>query len=993
MAFKQGVDDLVLLEDISQEGILKTLKIRYDADLIYTYIGHVLVAVNPYRIIPKLYGPSVIRNYQGRYIYEEAPHVYAIAEDAYRSLLNEGQNQCIIITGESGSGKTETSKLIMQYIAAVTGKTTNVQKVKEQILESNPVLEAFGNAKTVQNNNSSRFGKYFEIQFDYSGDPTGGRITNYLLEKSRVVQQSANERNFHIFYQLLAGANSNEKKEFSLMSADKFHYLNQSGSYTVDGVDDATEFAVTRRAMKTVGMDENEQREIFRLVAAILHLGQLKFAPSGVEGSQISNRDELQIAAQLLGVTSEELEKTLCNRTVTRGAVGVSQRGVSMYLSPLKPDLAAYTRDALSKHIYSRLFDYIVVRINENMYDPQSEFNIGVLDIYGFEIFQKNSFEQLCINYVNEKLQQVFIELTLKSEQEEYVREKIPWEPVQYFNNKPCVDLIERRGGILSILDEESIFPNGTDQSFLQKLNKNCAGDKYYQVADVKQGLKDHFLMTHYAGTVTYNVQNWLDKNTDTLFPDLKVLLQNSKIPFVAKLFPQEVATKQRPPTVSTQFKEQVSGLMNTLMSCHPHYIRCIRPNPNKAPKQFDDNLVRNQIQYLGLLENVRVRRAGYAYRQLYEKFLHRFKILCPDTWPKWNGSAKDGCVKILHHMKIPSSAFATGLTKIFIREPRALFTLEEARLQKLDDVIRLIQRTWRTCRGGAFLKKTEYMSAGIFFGNKERQRMTVYRPFKGDYLGFGRGSTMSQIKKKFGDKRCYFADKLGKLDTKGRKFSGKTMAITNAAIYIIGGIFKRVNLRLPIEDIRSISLSQLADGVFVLHATAQDYVFESEKKTEIVTIISELLKELKQGANLPINFNNNIDVNLGKGGRRVLQFVYDETAPMKAKLKCAGNTITVGIAKGLDKDAGGVRHQRFKDPNADRQRSINRAAAALNKVQGKFQVEAIQNYEAKNARELSFVVGDIINVLQKTNGLMWQGECRGRTGQFPHTHVKILDK
>eukprot|EP00029_Vermamoeba_vermiformis_P011292 TRINITY_DN616_c1_g2_i1.p1 TRINITY_DN616_c1_g2~~TRINITY_DN616_c1_g2_i1.p1 ORF type:complete len:1008 (-),score=401.27 TRINITY_DN616_c1_g2_i1:84-3056(-) len=990
MAQPRGVDDLVLLEDISQEGILKTLKQRYDNDLIYTYIGHVLVAVNPYRVIPNLYGKNVVKNYQGRYIYEEAPHVYAIAEDAYRSLLNEGQNQCIIITGESGSGKTETSKLIMQYIAAVTGKATNVQKVKEQILESNPVLEAFGNAKTVQNNNSSRFGKYFEIQFDYSGDPVGGRITNYLLEKSRVVSQAQGERNFHVFYQLIAGANANEKREFHLGSVESYYYLNQSGSFTVDGVNDAAELETTRRAMTVVGISEAEQHSIFKLVAAVLHLGQLKFEKKG-EGSTVANKDELKVTSDLLGITTEELEKTLCSKTVTRGTSGAASRNVSMYFSPLKPEQAAYTRDALSKHVYSRLFDYIVVRINENIFDPTSEYNIGVLDIYGFEIFQKNSFEQLCINYVNEKLQQIFIELTLKSEQEEYVKEGIPWEPIKYFNNKPCVELIERRGGIFSLLDEESIFPNASDKTLLDKLNKNCASDKHFQVSDVKQG-QNGFTVVHYAGSVNYDVTGFLDKNTDTLFIDLKMMLQQSRDQFLAKLFPPETQSKQRPPTAAIQFKEQVASLVNTLMACHPHYIRCIRPNGVKKPKTFDDALSRNQIQYLGLLENVRVRRAGYAYRQTYDKFLHRFKLLTNETWPKWTGSPKDGSVKIVTHMKIPAASFATGSTKIFIREPRSLFTLEEARSQKLDDILRVIQTTWRTCRGGAFMKKCEGMSAAIFHGKKERQRMSVYRPFKGDYLNLGKSSMALSIKKKFNDSRVYFSDKVSKLDDKGKKLGAKTVLVTNLAIYVVGGLFKKVNARIPFSEIKSISLSTLPDGVFVVHTSSGDHVFEGEKKTEMVTMISELMRDNRNDDHLlQVNFSNTIDYTT-KSGAKKLEFQNDEAAQGKCKIRTAGNITYVSIAKALDKSAGGVRYQRFKDPDAGKQRQINRSNPNINKVQGQHQAEATQNYAAKNAREISFNSGDIINVLQKGTGPMWQGECKGRTGTFPASHVKLLN-
>ena len=614
------LDDLVLLDTISEQRILTVLKNRYSGDSIYTCIGPVLIAINPYRTIPSLYTEAVIRTYRGKKYFEMPPHPYAVTDEAYSALLSHHENQCIIISGESGSGKTETSKIIMQYVSSVSGRGTEVQRVKDRMLSSNPILEGFGNAKTINNNNSSRFGKYMVLHFDYGGDPVGGHVSNYLLEKSRVVGPAVNERNFHVFYQLTAGASQQDRTALYIESPSYYRYLNGTGCLTVDGINDAADWREMSEAFATVGLPDDERREIMRTLSLVLWLGNLTFEETAQEESFPKDQGVVDIIAHLMQISSADVTAGLCVRTITAGT--------EVFKKPCTLKEAEFNRDTMAKALYSRLFDYLVAKINESIQPPAYEGNvIGVLDIFGFEIFQHNSFEQLCINFVNEKLQQIFIELTLKTEQEEYKAEGIPWTDVPYYNNKPVCDLIEGMPGILSLLDD-TCSTNKTDQNFAFAM-----GQLFAQNECVTCGATD-FLVRHYAGEVRYDANGFVVKNKDTLFDDIIMCLQKSPQGFVqyqgwAAL---DVAgrAKKRPPTVSRVFRDQVKALTTALMSCVPHYIRCIKPNMTKQPNTFDTPMIQRQVQYLGLLENVRVRRAGYAYRSTFERFARRYGVLCP---------------------------------------------------------------------------------------------------------------------------------------------------------------------------------------------------------------------------------------------------------------------------------------------------------------------------------------------------------------------------
>uniref|UniRef100_A0A8D0CJM9 Myosin IB n=1 Tax=Scleropages formosus TaxID=113540 RepID=A0A8D0CJM9_SCLFO len=747
--FQRGVGDMVLLEPLSENSFIQNLKNRFDHDEIYTYIGTVVISINPYQSLP-IYTADKVEEYRNRNFYELNPHIYALADEAYRSLRDQDKDQCILITGESGAGKTEASKLVMSYVAAVCGKGQEVNKVKEQLLQSNPVLEAFGNAKTVRNDNSSRFGKYMDIEFDFKGDPLGGVISNYLLEKSRVVKQPRGERNFHIFYQLLSGASDDLLKRLKLeRDVSKYNYLSLD-SAVVSDLDDGANFRIIMDAMKTVCFMDNEVQSVLELVAAVMKLGNIEFKSesrvNGFDESRVEDNNGLythhftviQEICELLGIEQIVLERAFSSRTLE-----AKQEKVSTTLNVAQ---AYYARDALAKNLYSRLFSWLVTRINESIkvHWLFSKKVMGVLDIYGFEIFENNSFEQFIINYCNEKLQQIFIDLTLHEEQEEYIREGIEWKNIEYFNNAVICDLIENNNkGILAMLDDECLRPGTvTDETFLDKLNTVCAGHHHFESRHCtnSQFLTDHtlphncFRIQHYAGKVLYCVEGFVDKNNDLLYRDLSQAMYKARHPLIKLLFPEGDPSKmnlKRPPTAGFQFRASVGTLMKNLQTKNPNYIRCIKPNDKKAARIFTETLVRHQVRYLGLMENVRVRRAGYAFRQLYKPCLERYKMLCQQTWPHWRGPAREGVEMLLNSLQVPKEEFCYGCSKIFIRNPKTLFALEKKRrecLEVLAAVIQKIYRGWKQRKHFLLMKKSQVVVAAWYRRYSQQKKFQKIR-------------------------------------------------------------------------------------------------------------------------------------------------------------------------------------------------------------------------------------------------------------------------
>ncbi|KAG8455714.1 hypothetical protein GDO86_001777 [Hymenochirus boettgeri] len=625
---KVGVQDFVLLDShTSEPAFMDNLRKRFQENLIYTYIGTMLVSVNPYKDL-ELYTQKQMELYQGVNFIELPPHIYAVADNAYRVMCSERNNHFILISGESGSGKTETSKKILQYLAVTCTTTEKLQIIRDRLLLSNPVLEAFGNAKTLRNDNSSRFGKYMDVQFDYKGAPAGGHILSYLIEKSRVVHQNHGERNFHIFYQLLEGGEDHLVRWLGLdRNPQTYSYLIQGECAKVSSICDKSNWKLVRRAFTIIEFTEADIEHLFGIVASVLHLGNIKYEEDTHGHAIIKNGTQMQWISKLLGIPVSILQEALTHKKIEARSEEV--------LSPLNLELAYYARDALAKAIYGRSFNWLVNKINGSLAnkEPPKKTVIGLLDIYGFEVFETNSFEQFCINYCNEKLQQLFISMTLKAEQEEYETEGIEWEPVQYFDNKIICELIEEKHrGIIDIMNEECLRPGeATDLSFLAKLEEKVGDHPHFLTRKLADPLARKsidwvdFKLIHYAGEVTYCAVGFLEKNNDLLFRNLKEVVLKSKNYILRDCFhSSELDSRRRPETVTTQFKNSLTSLIEILLSKEPTYIRCIKPNNYKEPGKFEDVLVRHQVKYLGLMEHLRVRRAGFAYRRKYEIFLER---------------------------------------------------------------------------------------------------------------------------------------------------------------------------------------------------------------------------------------------------------------------------------------------------------------------------------------------------------------------------------
>uniref|UniRef100_A0A672T1R9 Myosin IH n=2 Tax=Cyprinidae TaxID=7953 RepID=A0A672T1R9_SINGR len=675
-----GIQDFVLLDAHNSEtAFLDNLKKRFTEDLIYTYIGTLLISVNPYKELD-IYTKKQMDLYMGVNFFELPPHIYALADNVYHTMLSEANNNFILISGESGAGKTEASKKILQYYAVSCPSSTLMDTVRDRMLMSNPVLEAFGNAKTMKNDNSSRFGKYMDIQFDCQGDAVGGHILSYLLEKSRVVHQNHGERNFHIFYQLVEGGEEDLLRHLGLEKDTKhYSYLVQGECSNVSSINDKDDWKTVKNALSVIDFDANDIEHLFGIIASVLHLGNVHFDGDTKGYATLNTNAALR---WLLEIHVLVLHEALTFRKIEAKSEEV--------LSPFTVDHAIYARDALAKAIYGRAFTWLVNRINESLENRDSKRKtvIGLLDIYGFEVFSVNSFEQFCINYCNEKLQQLFIQLTLKAEQEEYEAEGIGWEPVQFFNNKIICDLVEEKHrGIISVLDEECMRPgDATDLTFLDKLEEKMGNHPHFvthKLANKKTRKsleRGDFRLLHYAGEVTYCVVGFIDKNNDLLYKNIKDVIRMSKNPIIQQCFPAtEGDSRRRPETVATQFKNSLLRLTEILTAKEAWYVRCLKSNDNKQPGKFDEVLVRHQVKYLGLMEHLRVRRAGFAYRRRYEVFLKRYKALCPATWPHWKGVPADGVEKLVQHLGYQPDEYKMGKTKIFIRYARTLFATEDA--------------------------------------------------------------------------------------------------------------------------------------------------------------------------------------------------------------------------------------------------------------------------------------------------------------------------
>ncbi|QLQ78119.1 hypothetical protein HG537_0A03660 [Torulaspora globosa] len=885
-----GVSDLTLLSTISDQAINENLKKRFFNGSIYTYIGHVLISVNPFRDLG-IYTDAILESYRGKNRLEVPPHVFAIAESMYYNMKAYNENQCVIISGESGAGKTEAAKRIMQYIAAASSAhSESIGKIKDMVLATNPLLESFGCAKTLRNNNSSRHGKYLEIRFNAQFEPCAGNITNYLLEKQRVVGQIRNERNFHIFYQFTKGASENYRQMFGVQKPEQYLYTSASGCTSVDTIDDLKDYQETLKAMQIIGLSQEEQDQIFRLLAAILWIGNITFIENEEGNAQVRDTSVTDFVAYLLQVDSGLLIKSLVERILETSH---GMRRGSVYHVPLNQVQATAVKDALAKAIYNNLFEWIVERVNISLQAfPGADKSIGILDIYGFEIFEHNSFEQICINYVNEKLQQIFIQLTLKSEQDTYEREQIKWTPIKYFDNKIVCDLIEakRPPGIFAAMNDSVATAhadsNAADQAFAQRLNL-FSSNPHFELRSNK------FIIKHYAGDVTYDVNGITDKNKDQLQKDLVELIGTTTNTFLSTIFPDTVDpnSKRRPPTAGDRIIKSANELVETLSKAQPSYIRTIKPNQTKSPNDYDDAQVLHQVKYLGLQENVRIRRAGFAYRQVFDKFVERFYLLSPRCSYAgdytWQGDTLDAVKMILVDSSIPEKEYQLGVTQVFIKTPETLFALEHMRDRYWYNMAARIQRAWRRFiqrridaatriqraikekKGGNKFEQLRDYGSSLLGGRKERRSMSLlgYRAFMGDYLSCNEAKSKgSFIRKQAGiTEKVVFSIHGEALHTKfGRSAQRlrKTFILTSSHFYIIGQVMTQNTLsynaeyNIDVRSITSLSLTNLQDdwmGINLMNSAQPDPLINTYFKTELMTHLKRLNNkiQIKIGPNI----------------------------------------------------------------------------------------------------------------------------------------------
>ncbi|KAM6369208.1 unconventional myosin-Vb-like [Pluvialis apricaria] len=704
-----GADDLVTLSYLHEPAVLHSLRRRFlEANAIYTYCGIILVAINPYKPLP-IYEEEVIYAYSGHEMGSMDPHIFALAEEAYKQMVRFGKNQSLIISGESGAGKTMSAKYAMRYFTTIGGCLGD-SSMEEKVLASSPIMEAFGNAKTTRNDNSSRFGKYIEIGFSQAR-VTGATIKTYLLEKSRVTFQAKAERNYHIFYQLCASAALPELQGLALRGAESFHYTCQCTA--VQSTNDAADLDSTRHAFSLLGVSEADQLELFSILAAILHLGNIMVRGRNRcgDGCFVEHDDEaLELFCMLLGVETSQVMRWLCHRKLVTGG--------ETYLKPLSRQQALDARDALAKHMYGQIFRWTVSRVNRALRSLEGHHtSIGILDIYGFEMFEFNSFEQFCINYANEKLQQLFNLHVFKLEQEEYVTEEIPWVFVDFCDNQPCIELIEGRLGILDLLNEECKMPQGSDGSWAQKLYQTHLGSSHFQKP---KRPTDAFIVCHFAGKVEYQCDGFVEKNRDTVPEELVGLLRASKSALLTELFLEEgdgpmslqsrrssgprmagrpsrrslPGSQKSKKSISSQFKASLNRLMETLGSTTPHYIRCIKPNDGKKPFVFDSRRAVEQLRACGVLETIRISASGYPSRLTYQEFLERYRALV--SREELTGAHKKQiCSLALERLLQDPSKYQCGKSKVFFRAGQVAY-LEELRYRRLRTACILLQRHLR---------------------------------------------------------------------------------------------------------------------------------------------------------------------------------------------------------------------------------------------------------------------------------------------------------
>ncbi|KAM5257075.1 unconventional myosin-VI isoform 6-T6 [Ctenodactylus gundi] len=748
---KKDVEDNCSLMYLNEATLLHNIKVRYSKDRIYTYVANILIAVNPYFDIPKIYSSDAIKSYQGKSLGTMPPHVFAIADKAFRDMKVLKMSQSIIVSGESGAGKTENTKFVLRYLTESYGTG---QDIDDRIVEANPLLEAFGNAKTVRNNNSSRFGKFVEIHFNEKSSVVGGFVSHYLLEKSRICVQGKEERNYHIFYRLCAGASEDIREKLHLSSPDNFRYLNRgctryfanretdkqilqnrkspeylkAGSLKDPLLDDHGDFIRMCTAMKKIGLDDEEKLDLFRVVAGVLHLGNIDFEEAGSTsgGCNLKNKStqSLEYCAELLGLDQDDLRVSLTTRVMLTTAGGTKGTVIKV---PLKVEQANNARDALAKTVYSHLFDHVVNRVNQCFPFETSSYFIGVLDIAGFEYFEHNSFEQFCINYCNEKLQQFFNERILKEEQELYQKEGLGVNEVHYVDNQDCIDLIEAKlVGVLDILDEENRLPQPSDQHFTSAVHQKHK-DHFRLTIPRKSKLAVHrnlrddegFIIRHFAGAVCYETMQFVEKNNDALHMSLESLICESRDKFVRELF--ETSTNNNKDTkqkagklsfisVGNKFKTQLNLLLDKLRSTGASFIRCIKPNLKMTSHHFEGAQILSQLQCSGMVSVLDLMQGGFPSRASFHELYNMYKKYMPDKLARLD--PRLFCKALFKALGLNEVDYKFGLTKVFFR-PGKFAEFDQIMKSDPDHLAELVKRVnhWLVC---SRWKKVQWCSLSV---------------------------------------------------------------------------------------------------------------------------------------------------------------------------------------------------------------------------------------------------------------------------------------
>ncbi|XP_055458528.1 unconventional myosin-VI isoform X2 [Psammomys obesus] len=748
---KKDVEDNCSLMYLNEATLLHNVKVRYSKDRIYTYVANILIAVNPYFDIPKIYSSDTIKSYQGKSLGTMPPHVFAIADKAFRDMKVLKMSQSIIVSGESGAGKTENTKFVLRYLTESYGTG---QDIDDRIVEANPLLEAFGNAKTVRNNNSSRFGKFVEIHFNEKSSVVGGFVSHYLLEKSRICVQGKEERNYHIFYRLCAGASEDIREKLHLSSPDNFRYLNRgctryfanketdkqilqnrkspeyvkAGSLKDPLLDDHGDFIRMCTAMKKIGLDDEEKLDLFRVVAGVLHLGNIDFEEAGSTsgGCNLKNKSapSLEYCAELLGLDQDDLRVSLTTRVMLTTAGGTKGTVIKV---PLKVEQANNARDALAKTVYSHLFDHVVNRVNQCFPFETSSYFIGVLDIAGFEYFEHNSFEQFCINYCNEKLQQFFNERILKEEQELYQKEGLGVNEVHYVDNQDCIDLIEvKLVGILDILDEENRLPQPSDQHFTAAVHQKHK-DHFRLTIPRKSKLAVHrnlrddegFIIRHFAGAVCYETTQFVEKNNDALHMSLESLICESRDKFIRALFESSTNnnkdTKQKAGklsfiSVGNKFKTQLNLLLDKLRSTGASFIRCIKPNLKMTSHHFEGAQILSQLQCSGMVSVLDLMQGGFPSRASFHELYNMYKKYMPEKLARLD--PRLFCKALFKALGLNEVDYKFGLTKVFFR-PGKFAEFDQIMKSDPDHLAELVKRVnlWLVC---SRWKKVQWCSLSV---------------------------------------------------------------------------------------------------------------------------------------------------------------------------------------------------------------------------------------------------------------------------------------